>query len=492
MANINVPTGETFVAGSTGDDAVSLTDAVTFAAASTLDGNGGADTLTLEDNALAALMAGANAEVSYDADTDTWTLDDDTTAGFAASLTEGFTSVTFSDGATIEAGVASTGVINPAAGDADGTPLALATTTSYDWDGEATTTTDFTATSIVSVDGQDVATVGNNFTNTDGAFSVSGTGLAFTANTAAIAAQGNVGEDATFSYVVVLSDGTNTQTVTVTFEETIPFTTGDDSWTATEGSADVDETNDFGSEDAGNDTFNGDDQDNTLIAGAGNDTLIGGNGNDDLNGGDDVNVLRGGNGNDTLTAGDDDGNILGGGAGADEITGGAGADMIFGGNGDDGTLDGLGGNDIINGGDGDDNLDGGADNDTLKGGDGDDDLRGGTGDDELRGGAGEDSITGGDGADMIYTSLGGDELTGGNDDDTFVLKAGTGATTITDFGTDADKLNVEELGYNDLDDVLAVAYETSEGVTIAIDADTTVTLTGVALGDLAAADFDFA
>lgn len=491
MANINVPTGETFVAGTTGDDAVSLTDAVTFAAASTLDGNGGADTLTLEDNALAALMAGANAEVSYDADSDTWTLDDDTTAGFAVSLTEGFTSVTFSDGATIEAGVASTGVINPAAGDADGTPLALATTTSYDWDGEATTTTDFTATSIVSVDGQDVATVGNNFTNTDGAFTVDGTNLEFTANTAAIAAQGNVGEDATFSYVVVLSDGTNTQTVTVTFEETIPFTTGDDSWTATEGSADVDETSDFGGEDAGNDTFNGDDQDNNIEAGDGDDTVIGGNGDDVLEGGDGANVLRGGNGDDTLTSGDDDGNILGGGAGADDITGGAGADTLFGGNGDDGNLDGGDGDDVVNGGAGDDTLLGNTGNDTLRGGDGDDDLDGGAGADELRGGAGDDSVNGGAGADMMYVSLGDDTLDGGADDDTFILRDDSGATTIENFTT-GDKLNVEGLGYNDLADVLAVAYETSEGVTLAIDADTTVLLDGLSLTDLDASDFDFA
>ncbi|UTS82945.1 calcium-binding protein [Phaeobacter piscinae] len=489
MANINVATGDTFVAGTTGDDAVSLTDAVTFAAASTLEGNGGADTLTLEGNALAALMAGANAEVSYDADTDTWTLDDDTTAGFAVSLTEGFTSVTFSDGATIEAGVASTGVINPAAGDADGTPLALASTTSYDWDGEATTTTTFTATSIVSVDGQDVATVGNNFTNTDGAFTVDGTNLEFTANTAAIAAQGNVGDEATFSYVVVLSDGTNTQTVTVTFEETIPFTTGDDTWNAAEGAKDIDET---ASTDAGNDTFNGDDQDNDIEAGDGNDTVIGGNGDDTLEGGDGVNVIRGGNGDDEITNGDDDGSTLGGGAGADDITGGTGADTIFGGNGDDGNLDGDAGDDVINGGDGEDTLIGGAGDDTLKGGDGDDDLTGDAGNDELRGGAGADTVDGGAGDDMIYSSLGGDELTGGAGNDTFVLKAGTGDTTITDFGTGANKLNVEELGYNDLDDVLAVAYETSNGVTIAIDADTTVTLTGETLTGLAAADFDFA
>ncbi|UWR47352.1 calcium-binding protein (plasmid) [Phaeobacter inhibens] len=491
MANINVPTGETFVAGSTGDDAVSLTDALDFATGEDFDGNGGADTLTLNNNALAALLGGANADLAYDADSDTWTIDDDTTGGDDVQLTEGFTSVTFSDGVTIEAGVASSGAINPAAGDADGTPLALASTTNYDWDGEAVTSTTFTATSIVSVDGQDVATVGNNFTNTDGAFTVDGTNLEFTANTAAIAAQGNVGEDASFSYVVVLSDGTNTQTVTVTFEETIPFTTGNDTWNATADTADVDETSDFGGVDAGNDTFNGDDQDNTITAGDGDDTVIGGNGDDVLEGGDGANVLRGGNGDDTLTSGDDDGNILGGGAGADDITGGAGADTLFGGNGDDGNLDGGDGDDVVNGGAGDDTLLGNTGNDTLRGGDGDDDLDGGAGADELRGGAGDDSVNGGAGADMMYVSLGDDTLDGGADDDTFILRDDSGATTIENFTT-GDKLNVEGLGYNDLADVLAVAYETSEGVTLAIDADTTVLLDGLSLTDLDASDFDFA
>ncbi|MFV1594623.1 calcium-binding protein [Phaeobacter sp. JH20_36] len=489
MANINVPTGETFVAGTTGDDAVTLTDAVTFAAASTLEGNGGADTLTLEGNSLSTLLAGANADVSYDSTTDTWTLDDDDTAGFAASLEGGFTSVTFNDGATLEAGVASSGVINPAAGDADGTPSDLSTTFSYDWDGADASRTQFDATSIVSVDGQAIATVGNNFTNASGAFAITnGTDLAFTANSAALTAQGNVGDDATFSFEVVLSDGTNTQTVTVTFEAEIPFTTGNDVWNAAEGSADIDET---ATTEAGNDTFNGDDQDNDIEAGLGDDTLIGGNGDDTLEGGDGANVLRGGNGDDVLSTGDDDGNILGGGAGADDITGGAGDDIIFGGNGDDTNLNGGDGDDIINGGDGEDTLIGGDDNDTLRGGDGDDNLDGGLGNDELRGGAGDDVVNGGDGSDMMYVSLGNDTMDGGNGDDTFILRDDSGATTINNFAT-GDKLNVEGLGYNDLADVLAVAYETSEGVTLAIDADTTVLLDGLTLADLDASDFDFA
>ncbi|UWS02271.1 calcium-binding protein [Phaeobacter inhibens] len=487
MANINAATGTVVVAGTTGDDAVTLlVDAI---GANSIDGNGGADTLVL-NNAADTFVAQAGGTLAYDDATDTWTVS-------GASLTEGFTTVTLADGVTIEAGVASEGIIQPTAVNS-GAAATLTTINSYDWDGAASSVNAFTAASIVSVDGQDVATVGSNFVNADGAFSVNSAAqtVTFTANTAAIAAQGNVGDDASFSYEVVVANaaGTETRTVTVTYEATIPFTTGDDTWNAsgTGATASVDETSDFGGEDAGNDTFNGNDEANTITAGDGNDTVIGGNGNDILAGGDGVNVIRGGNGNDTITNGNDDGSTLGGGAGADNITGGTGDDLIFGGNGDDTNLDGGAGNDAINGGAGEDTLIGGADNDTLKGGDGDDDLTGDAGNDELRGGAGEDTVDGGAGADMIYTSLGGDNLTGGADDDTFVLKAGTGATTITDFGTGADKLNVEELGYNDLADVLAVAYQTNAGVVIAIDADTTVTLTGQTLGALDAADFDFA
>lgn len=482
MANINAATGTVVVAGTTGDDAITLlVDAI---GANSIDGNGGADTLVL-NNAADTFVAQAGAGLAYDEATDTWTVS-------TASLTEGFTSVTLADGVTVEAGVASEGIIQPTAVNS-GAAATLTTINSYDWDGAASSVNAFTAASIVSVDGQDIATVGANFVNADGAFTVNSGAqtVTFTANTAAIAAQGNVGDDASFSYEVVVANaaGTETRTVTVTYEATIPFTTGDDTWNASEGSKDIDET---ATTDEGNDTFNGDDQDNDIEAGEGNDTIIGGNGDDTLEGGDGVNVIRGGNGDDVITNGDDDGSILGGGAGADDITGGTGADMIFGGNGDDGNLDGGAGNDVINGGAGDDTLVGGAGDDTLKGGDGDDVIGAASGSNELRGGAGEDTVTGGTGADMIYTSLGGDNLTGGAGDDTFVLKAGTGATTITDFGTGADKLNVEELGYNDLADVLAVAYETNAGVVIAIDADTTVTLTGETLGGLAAADFDFA
>ncbi|MEO1686093.1 MAG: alkaline phosphatase, partial [Cyanobacteria bacterium J06631_12] len=128
----------------------------------------------------------------------------------------------------------------------------------------------------------------------------------------------------------------------------------------------------------------------------------------------------------------------------------------------DETLTGLGGNDLLAGGLGGDIIDGGDGDDVLRGDDnsrspggeigGDDIIFGGAGSDRiggkggndmLYGGADDDRIWGDDGDDLIYGGLGNDTLTGddasgGAGADVFVLAAGEGTDTITDFevGTD--------------------------------------------------------
>ncbi|WP_271881912.1 calcium-binding protein [Phaeobacter italicus] len=486
MANINIANNVDFVAGTTSDDTVTLTDALTDSlVATTATGNGGSDAIVLNGNDLLSLNG-----LTYNSDTDTWTLGGDT-------LTNGFVSLTSSEGVSLTSAAEAAGSIGAVTNTLNssfvGTEDLSNDAIDYDWSTSGavstlTATTNGNMTQIISVGGQEIATVGNNFLADTGAFSVNGTNLAFTANTAAVTAQGNVGDTASFEFEVVLAnaDGSETRTVTVTYEVEIPFTAGNDIAIGDDEANTIDASSVAG----GNDSISGGEGDDTLTGGAGNDTLMGQNGDDDLIGGNGDNFLRGGNGDDDLTGGDD-ADDLGGGAGEDTIAGGAGNDTLFGGGAND-DLSGNDGNDAINGGAGDDVLTGGAGDDTLKGGDGDDHLIGTSGSNELRGGAGKDNVDGGADDDIIYTSLGGDDLNGGAGDDTFVLKAGTGATTIEDFGTDNDKLNVEELGYNNLDDVLAIAYQTNAGVVIAIDADTTVTLTGATLGALDAADFDFA
>ncbi|AUQ64818.1 calcium-binding protein [Phaeobacter inhibens] len=483
MANINANATTTVVAGTTGDDAITLAAAL---GANNIDGNGGADTLTL-NNAGDTLDALATVALAYASGTDTWTVG-------GASLTEGFTTVTTVDGAVLEAGVASEGTTNLPTAIAGGTGTAnISSAFDYSWTGAAVTTTALTigiaATeySLVSVDGTAVGAA--NFSNADGQFNVTGSNVAFTPNTAAIAAQGNVGDTASFTYDVVVEHNTTGEqsTVSVTYSQEIDYTTGNDTFTGTDA---VDTEDGL----AGDDMISGGEGNDALTGNAGNDTLLGENGNDNLNGGTGNNVIRGGNGDDTIVvtgAAATDSNTLGGGAGADNITGGAGSDTLFGGNGDDSNLDGGLGNDVVNGGAGDDALVGNDGNDTLRGGDGDDNLQGGNGVDELRGGAGNDTYDGGAGADMMYVSLGDDIMDGGAGDDTFILRDDSGNTLINNFAT-GDKLNVEDLGYNDLADVLAVAYQTNAGVVIGIDADTTVTLDSLTLADLDASDFDFA
>ncbi|WP_333696786.1 calcium-binding protein [Phaeobacter italicus] len=434
-------------------------------------------------------------------------------------------SITFADGVVLVGGTASSGVAELTA--TAGNTLDVTTAVDYNWTGESLSGSalgsDF---AIVSVDGIVVADAGTTFDGTDGSFIVSGSDtVTFTPSPAAVAAQGTVGDKATFSYDVVLADEDgNQKTVTVNLEVDIEFSAADDTFNASVANKDADETSEAG----GDDTFNGDDQNNEFIANTGNDTLMGANGNDTLDGGNDTDFLRGGNGADVLDggAGNDD---LGGGASSDAIFGDDGNDVIFGGQGDDsgvsGTVDdslgsitiqglnGGTGNDVINGGAGNDLLAGGrasgigfgvdtlasGGDDTLRGGAGEDTLLGGVGDDELRGGADKDVVNGGDGADLIYTSLGGDELSGGGtdgDEDVFVLKNGTGTTTITDFQVGEDKLNVSELANGNVLEILDNAYETAVGGTntvyLALDDDTTLLLTGVSLsgsGALNAADF---
>lgn len=548
MANINITKATDYLAsGTTGDDTITLgraldTDATGPSAIDAFDGNGGSDTLNLTQDTLASFLNSGgtyNGEVSYNDTLDggTWTLDIDvdTGGGVDADTSEitaknGIGSITFADGVTLVGGTAASGVIDQAG--VSGKTFDLDDVVSYNWTGAAlsgeSVTDGATTRTIVSADGVNVA-AGGVFVNGEGAFTVNQTNgtVEFTPSTTALAAAGgNVGDVVSFTYDIVVDiDGTQS-THTVTFDTTLDFSAGDDTWNAaddTDGNVTAPESGVAN----GNDTFNGDDRDNQITADAGDDTITGGNGSDIINGDAGSDEIRGGNGNDVITVSTvsaDDANNLGGGAGSDVVLGGAGADTIFGGNGDDNVTSGANngliggmGNDIINGGAGDDVLRGdvtGANattagtetvndgNDTLKGGDGNDTLYGDGGNDELRGGAGKDVVKGGAGADMIYSSLGGDELTGGDDDDVFVLKAGTGNTTITDFGDggDNDKLNVSELGFTGLADVMAVAYEIDtdpaapggESVVIAIDADTTVTLTDVTLGSLTAADFDFA
>jgi Ca2+-binding RTX toxin-like protein len=154
-------------------------------------------------------------------------------------------------------------------------------------------------------------------------------------------------------------------------------------------------------------------------------------------------------------------------------------------NGND-TLEGGAGNDTLNGSAGNNLLDGGADNDTLF-------AKGGN--DTLIGGTGVDTMTGGGGVDRFTFSATGHSLTGMGD-------------TLTNFDANADLLvfsgllsgtfsfvGNEAQAFAGGGNSSARFNDTSKLLEIDTNGDTTadmaMTLIGVALADLSAADFSW-
>ncbi|MEA5464335.1 S8 family serine peptidase [Leptothoe sp. PORK10 BA2] len=192
----------------------------------------------------------------------------------------------------------------------------------------------------------------------------------------------------------------------------------------------------------------------------------------------------------TPIMGTDQADNLVGTAAPDMIEGLAGADQILGAAGND-TIDAGTGNDIVNGGLGDDLILGnggddilwGDDNDAAEGGcdrifggPGNDLIGGKAGDDQLFGDEGNDIIWGGLGNDILWGGLGNDILTGNNgtpglsSQDTFILSAGSGTDTITDFDLDTDLIGLSGISLNDL---------TFTSNTIQLGTETLAILTGI-------------
>lgn len=519
MANISIPTTNDFLEqGTSGDDTVTFVQTLVNGANGINVGNplttdAGEDTAVLAD--ATSIFTGANGAVTYSATTG-WSLDDDnTTPTSFDTFDNAFTSITFGDDVTLEGGVAFTdevvrfdtaaaGAITAVGAGFRADILSASATSSLNWDGTSLSSTNLTAPfTITAFDGNDASSVTtSNSSDGKGQLTVDPTGtLTFTPLSTAVAGL-DLGDVATFTYTVELTDATATPpevvSVDVTFSVTADWSAGADSLdlsastsgvTATEGAlvtftdADGNTTTVGAGVTGGDDEVQGSAFGDTLTVVAGSNTVKGGGDNDI--------ITAAGTAAGTVQ-------ILGGGSGDDDITGGAGNDKIAGGGGSDAVAGGAG-DDIIQGLGGDDNyvgtvtgLNGGAGNDTIRGGDGDDILNGDADNDELRGGEGDDLANGGAGNDAMYTSLGDDTLTGGAGDDVFILKAGTNTTSITDFGNGIDKLDVNALGISSLADVEFYVIDdngTSDTVII-VDADTTVTLENFT--GLAAANFDFA
>ncbi len=242
--------------------------------------------------------------------------------------------------------------------------------------------------------------------------------------TAIITASGQIGYVAndgfsgtdTFTYTI--SDGTFTDTATVTMT-VLPNLIGDNTANLLNGTEFADLIRGKG----GDDTLNGFGDSDRITGDAGNDLIDGGEGRDKIKGGDGNDTINGGPSFDT---GGQDKDDINGGRGNDQITGGFGDDRINAGSGGD-TVSGDQGDDKIVGGGGRDLLDGGIDNDEIHGGGANDQIIGGLGNDQIWGDKGADTISGGDGNDQIYGS-GGPGAGGGKDDD--VLTGGLGADSF--------------------------------------------------------------
>jgi Ca2+-binding RTX toxin-like protein len=278
----------------------------------------------------------------------------------------------------------------------------------------------------------------------------------------------------------------------------------------------------------GNDKITAGLGDDDIFGGTGNDFIRAGDGNDSLWGGEGNDVLDGQIGNDGMAGGrgddvywiDSDGDVVVEAAneGYDKVM--SDVDHVLGlhfeelwlnevtaatsaqgnamnnkivGNSNNNLIIGLEGNDKLSGNSGDDSLYGDAGNDDIWGGVGQDHLFGGVGNDKLYaedgndflfGGAGNDQLNGGSGDDVIDGGAGSDILGGGFGADVFVLAAGGGRDTVTDF--------------QDGTDLIAVQAATMAGVKLkAISGGTEVTigngdtlfLKGVGIAQIDASDF---
>jgi hypothetical protein len=182
----------------------------------------------------------------------------------------------------------------------------------------------------------------------------------------------------------------------------------------------------------------------------------------------DDDVLWGTNHNDTIF----------GFRGDDEISAGRGNDTVFAGRGDD----------VVHGDDGNDDLHGGRGNDRVHGDAGNDDLHGDHGNDGLAGGSGNDDLNGGDGRDFLVGGAGRDKLTGGHGPDTFVMRAGSGADTVTDLHSN-DTIDLRDFNFASGDAVIAAFHQRGHDAVLDLGNGDKLTLDDTRVSDLDAAQF---
>ncbi len=140
------------------------------------------------------------------------------------------------------------------------------------------------------------------------------------------------------------------------------------------------------------------------------------------------------------------------------------------------------------------NLTGTGFNDTLTGNAGANALSGLAGNDTLNGAAGIDTLSGGAGNDRLIGGAGNDSLYGGAGADSFVFDKGFGKDTITGFvatGAGHDTINFSTAAFANFAAVKSHMVQSGANVSITYDGSNAITLKGVTLASLSAADFSF-
>ena len=142
---------------------------------------------------------------------------------------------------------------------------------------------------------------------------------------------------------------------------------------------------------------------------------------------------------------------------------------------------------VINGTPGNDNLTGTSGNDIINGSEGDDVLTGLRASDVLNGGDGNDILSGAKGSDTLNGGLGNDNLVGGAGNDVFVLGAGLGVDTISDFGNSQDTIQlINGLAFGQL----SISPGTNGTlITLAGSGEVLASVTGVAANLIGSEDF---
>jgi Tol biopolymer transport system component len=142
---------------------------------------------------------------------------------------------------------------------------------------------------------------------------------------------------------------------------------------------------------------------------------------------------------------------------------------------------------VINGTPGNDNQTGTSGNDIINGSEGDDVLTGLRANDFLNGGDGNDILYGGKGSDTLNGGLGNDNLVGSAGKDVFVLGAGLGVDTISDFTNSQDTIQlINGLTFGQL----SISPETNGTlIRLAGSGEVLASLTGVAPNLLGSEDF---